>query len=301
MGEVETLNGETVVANVNESTITINSNAEVIVPDVDASNGVVHAVNNVLIPTSAAENIAEVAATDDEFSIFVSLVTDLGLADFVTNPESKLTIFAPTNDAFQKLLDSGFDTSDSEAVVNVLKYHIIPDSITTSGELTTGLLTTVEGGDISVHVDGHYWSGYEVTLNGDVKITKENILASNGIIHAIDTVLTPPGDLVDIALGNPDFSDLVEALTKAELVSTLQGDGPFTVFAPTDDAFAAALTALGVTKEELLNRTDLAEILTYHVLSGKVESSALEATQTVDTVNGKSVTITKDSDGVKFA
>merc|ERR1712232_767145 len=110
------------------------------------------AVNNVLIPTSAAKNIAEVAATSDDFSIFVSLVTDLGLADFVTNPESKLTIFAPTNDAFQKLLDSGFDTSDAEAVTNVLKYHILPDTITTSGELKPGLIETVQGAEISVDV-----------------------------------------------------------------------------------------------------------------------------------------------------
>jgi len=271
--EVITKNGETIVANVNENTITINTNADVIVPDVDASNGVVHAVNNVLIPTSAAKNIAEIAATDDNFSVFVSLVTDLGLADFVSNPESKLTIFAPTNDAFQKLIDSGFDTSDSEAVVNVLKYHIIQDSITTSGELKPGLLPTVEGGDISVDIV-HYWTGYEVKLNGDVKITKENILASNGIIHAIDTVLTPPGDLVDIALGNPDFSDLVEALTKAELVSTLQGVGPFTVFAPTNDAFLkAGIDVSTATKEELT------PILLYHVLAGsKVFSEDLSST-----------------------
>merc|ERR1712232_1143678 len=153
------------------------------------------AVNNVPIPTSAAKNIAEVAATDDDFSVFVSLVTDLGLADFVSNPESKLTIFAPTNDAFQKLIDSGFDTSDSAAVADVLKYHILQDTITTSGELKTGLLPTAQGADISVDIVGHYWTGYEVVLNGGVKIIKENILAANGIIHAIDTVLTPPGDV----------------------------------------------------------------------------------------------------------
>jgi len=273
--EVETINGETIVANANENTITINTNSEVIVPDVDASNGVVHAVNNVLLPTSATKNIAEVAATDEDFSIFVSLVTDLGLADFVSNPESKLTIFAPTNNAFQKLLDSGFDISDSAAVANVLKYHILEDTITTSGELKTGELSTVQGADISVAIVGHYWTGYKVELNGGVEITKKNILASNGIIHAIDTVLTPPGDLVDIAVANQDlFSNLVAALTKVELVTTLQGAGPFTVFAPTNDAFLkAGIDVNTATKEELT------PILLYHVLAGsKVFSDDLSST-----------------------
>merc|ERR1711920_476339 len=102
------------------------------------------------------------------------------------------------------------------------------------------------------------------------------------------------GTIVDIAQGTGSHTVLVEALTKANLVDTLKGTGPLTVFAPTDDAFAAALSALGITKQQLLDKADLADILKYHVLSGKTESSALGASQPVPTLQGASVTITKD-------
>merc|ERR1719384_2404200 len=80
----------------------------------------------------------------------------------------------------------------------------------------------------------------------------------------------------------------------AGLVDALSGPGPFTVFAPTDAAFTALLGQLGVTKEELLQRTDLATILQYHVISGKVLSSDLAATQDVTTLTGDSLTVEKD-------
>ncbi len=108
-----------------------------------------------------------------------------------------------------------------------------------------------------------------------------------------------PTTVVDIAVSNPDFSTLVAAVTKADLVDTLSSEGPFTVFAPTNEAFAAALDALGITAEELLASPDLAAILTYHVVSGKVLAAdvlaAVEAgggTFMVKTVNGAEITVT---------
>merc|ERR1719149_387601 len=92
-------------------------------------------------------------------------------------------------------------------------------------------------------------------------------------------------DIVDTAVA-ANFTILAEALTKADLVTTLKGTGPFTVFAPTDAAFAAALTTLGITKAQLLNRTDLAAILTYHVVSGSVKSTDLTNGMTPTTVQG---------------
>jgi len=115
---------------------------------------------------------------------------------------------------------------------------------------------------------------------------------------------TPPPtskNIVQLAQSNPDLSTLVAALAAGRLTGTLSGTGPFTVFAPTDTAFTAALTALKITKQQLLDRADLADILKYHVLSGKVMSSALKASQTVTTVNTLPVTITKAGSVVKFA
>jgi len=102
-----------------------------------------------------------------------------------------------------------------------------------------------------------------------------------------------PGTIVDVAVGAGTFTTLVAAVTEAGLVDTLSGDGPFTVFAPTDEAFAAALEALGLTVEELLASPDLGAILTYHVLAGGVDAATAISLdgQSADTVNGASIDI----------
>ncbi|MFO8068664.1 MAG: fasciclin domain-containing protein [Alkalibacterium sp.] len=103
-------------------------------------------------------------------------------------------------------------------------------------------------------------------------------------------------DIVEIALGNDDFSILVSALQRAELVETLQGEGPFTVFAPTNQAFADLLEALDITAEELLAQPDLAKVLTYHVVPGKVLAGDLTDGMEAETVNGEMVTFDLSGD-----
>lgn len=103
-------------------------------------------------------------------------------------------------------------------------------------------------------------------------------------------------DIVEIALGNEDFSILVSALQQAELVETLQGEGPFTVFAPTNDAFAALLEELDITAEELLAQPDLANVLTYHVVPGNVMAADLTDGMEAETVNGEMVTFDLSGD-----
>merc|ERR1711971_376328 len=133
----------------------------------------------------------------------------------------------------------------------------------------------------------------------DATVTAADVVAANGVVHVVDKVVLPP-TIVNIAQSSDSHTVLVEALTKAKLVDTLSGAGPFTVFAPTDKAFTDALTTLGVTKEQLLDRADLADILKYHVLSGKIMSSDLKASQSPATVQGATVSITKGN-SVKFA
>ncbi len=118
--------------------------------------------------------------------------------------------------------------------------------------------------------------------------------------EAVETDAAASGTIVDIAVDNPDFSILVAALTEADLVETLSGDGPFTVFAPTNAAFEAALADLGLTADELLASDDLAGILTYHVVPGNVLAAdvvALDGTS-VATVNGAEVAISVEGDAV---
>jgi transforming growth factor-beta-induced protein len=134
-------------------------------------------------------------------------------------------------------------------------------------------------------------------------VTGADVAATNGVIHVIDQVIIPPTlDIVSTAMATGSHSVLAEALTKANLVTTLQAAGPYTVFAPTDAAFIAALAALNITKQQLLDRADLADILRYHVLNGKILSSSLQSTQAVATLLTRAtVTITSDGGVVKFA
>jgi len=110
------------------------------------------------------------------------------------------------------------------------------------------------------------------------------------------------GTIVDVAVANGSFTILVAAVQAAGLVDTLSGDGPFTVFAPTDDAFADLLEVLGVTAEELLADTELlTAVLTYHVIAGEVPSTTVVTLdgQTAATVNGADVTISVEGEAVQ--
>jgi len=106
-------------------------------------------------------------------------------------------------------------------------------------------------------------------------------------------------DIVGIAAGSEDFSILVAALQKAELVEALQGEGPFTVFAPTNAAFESLLGALGITAEDLLGQPQLADVLLYHVVSGKVMSTDLQNGMMAETLGGQKITVDL-TDGVKI-
>jgi len=299
---VETLNGEILFAQkMNETDFKINGDTNIVVPDLDANNGVVHVIDKVLLPRSATKNIAEVAievAIEAGFSqsTLVSFlnIEGIDLGDFIS--DSILTIFVPTNDAFDQLVNDGFDTSDLSAVADLLKYHVILDEVFTSNTLAhEDQIITMQGSPISVDLvcNNNYWCyhhEYEIELNEGASITQANILASNGIIHVIDTVLTrptPPGDIITVASNNSAFSTLVTAIVNASLVNTLQEDGPFTVFAPTKSAFSNAGIDLTV-----LTADELTSILLYHVISGEVfTSNTLADVNEIVTVQGSLISV----------
>ena len=146
---------------------------------------------------------------------------------------------------------------------------------------------TVQGDEVEIKVvDGSVW------ING-AKVVKTDIKCKNGVIHVIDAVILPPekSDIVDTAVSAGKFSTLVAAVKAAGLVETLKGEGPFTVFAPTDEAFSKipAATIAELLKPE--NKAKLAAILTYHVVSGRVTAADVVKLNSAKTVNGQSVTI----------
>jgi uncharacterized surface protein with fasciclin (FAS1) repeats len=229
-----------------------------------------------------------------------SLVAALAHADLVTTLQGSgpFTVFAPTDAAFAAAgIDlADFDTDEENATLqDILLYHVYTGQVESSA-VTDGLSVEMVNGDnvtFSV-VDG-------VVSIEDATVTTADVMSSNGVIHIIDKVLTPPADLVDIpsvATSTGIHTALVEALIQADLVATLQGTGPFTVFAPTDAAFTAAGIDLAAfdTPEEMAALTD---ILLYHVVAGATFSTDLaDGTTSVRAVNGDSLDLTVSATGV---
>ena len=242
-------------------------------------------------------NIVQTAQANAQFSILVEAVTaaDLGTTLSGTGP---FTVFAPTNDAFAALLTELKLTkaqllADKPLLTAVLTYHVLPAKVA-KADIKPGLPnTTVQGAIFKIDTAG---TGLRITdgRNRTSNIVTADIAASNGVIHAIDKVLLPPNkNIVETAIAsNPEFSILVEAVTAANLGATLSGTGPFTVFAPTNAAFAALLTELNVTKAALLANTALlTKVLTYHVVPGLVLKAQVPVATPITTVEKETFTV----------
>lgn len=229
--------------------------------------------------------IAQYASLDENFSTLVQALSKAGLVN-VLNGAGNFTVFAPTNAAFDQLFNqlgiTGIADLSADALTPILLYHVLGEE-KKSMDLSSGYFSTLSPAQNS-------YLSLRISLDGGVKLNSEtNVIAAdvdvkNGVIHVIDKVLLPP-TVVDQALSNDSFSILVQAVLKAGLVETLNGDGPFTIFAPTDAAFEALFTQLGISGVEELSAEQLIPILTYHVVSGNIRSDELSA-GTVATLNG---------------
>jgi len=245
------------------------------------------------------------------FNALVAAAGKAGLTSALDDPAASLTVFAPTDAAFGNLARSlGFADAnamvqalDSATLAKILQYHVLPArkpaATLASGSGSEGTLYSFEGKAASLKLSTT--GGVKIT---DAALTQATVTAAdvqtdNGVIHAVDKVLVPPGvlNVAQMAQVNPTFSVLVEAVVTAKLAGTLSGAGPFTVFAPTDTAFGAALAELGLTKPQLLASPDLAAILTYHVVAGNVRAAnvvALPKPAAVTTVQGGSFSVGAD-------
>jgi transforming growth factor-beta-induced protein len=245
------------------------------------------------------KNVVEVAASAGQFTILIEAATKAGLADYLSNTDG-ITVFAPTDAAFKSLLtDLGAKSLNDipvEQLTNILLYHVI-GSKAMSSSLKSGYFPTLSksaGNSISMYISVE--GG--VSINKNTKVTSADIAAKNGVIHVVDKVILPPS-VVNIALDNDNFSILVQAVVKAGLVDALSGKGPFTVFAPTNAAFNELFAQLKISGVDALTAEQLMPILTYHVVSGNVLSTAL-SNGNVPTLNaGKSLKVNL-SGGVKI-
>ncbi|TLX76559.1 fasciclin domain-containing protein [Labilibacter sediminis] len=274
----------------------INGMVKVTQADIMADNGVIHVVDKVILPASITDHAIANAGLSD----LTAAIVKAELATALDDDNNNFTVFAPTNDAFATLfsdLNVTLDDLSKEALIPILLYHVV-NAFVPAANITSGYVNTLSMGQdnyLSVNVNINA-SSEGVWLNSGAQVILTNVVATNGIIHVIDNVILP-NSVVDIAINNSNFSILVEAVVKAELAETLSGAGPFTVFAPTNDAFSALFAALNVSGIADLDKQTLTPILLAHVVDGNVRSTDL-SNGTVPTLNdGKSLSI-DISDGV---
>ena len=246
----------------------------------------------------AGMDIVDTAVAAGDFTTLAQLLTDAGLVETLKG-EGPFTVFAPTDEAFAAVPAETMAAlaADPALLASVLTYHVVPGKVMAADVVNLGAADTVQGEPISITVDG------ESVMVNNAQVTATDIEATNGVIHVIDAVILPPSmtageeeammeetpDIVDIAVNDGRFTTLVGALQQANLVDTLKGEGPFTVFAPTDEAFAALPD--GTLDSLVADIPALTNVLLYHVVPGKVMAADVVNLESVDTVLGQPVTI----------
>lgn len=275
-----------------------------------------------LMPTQAVfaqdapADIVDTAAAAGSFNTLVTAVQAAGLVDALKG-EGPLTVFAPTDEAFAKLPPETLQAALADPqglLTQILLYHVVSGKVM-AGDLSDGMeAATLQTENIQ------FTLGDGVAMVNDANIIATDIETSNGVIHVIDTVILPPSltgaatsaepaaeeassetalaDIVDTAVAAGSFNTLVAAVQAAGLVDALKGEGPFTVFAPTDDAFAKLPQE---TIDALLADPagDLTQILLYHVVPGKVMAGDLSDGLAADTLQGSSVLFALSDGGAK--
>lgn len=247
--------------------------------------------------TSQSNTIVDIAASTPQLSSLVTAIDAAGLSSTLA-ADGSYTVFAPTNEAFQALLDSNPDWNSLSDIPTatldmVLKYHVLANEVPSSALSDTYVNTLAMAQNEALSLQITTTGG--VIFDGSAAPVQVDIIADNGIVHIIDKVMLP-NNVVEFALQNPNFSSLVAALTDTRhttnFVNVLNGSGPFTIFAPTNDAFQDLLDSNS-------NWNSLADIpiatleavLLYHVVNGaNVQADQLSDDMTINTMGGELMT-----------
>ena len=304
-----TLTGESIAVSISGSTVQINS-SNVITADVQGSNGIVHVVDAVLVPSleaSIVNTVVEPAYFNANFSILTEAVVTAGLLETLIDGTANFTVFAPTNDAFTAAGITSLDGLTADDLTPILTYHVLDSEVKAADLPATGSAVTTLGGDFYLSINDN-----GVFINGSTQVTATDVDQDNGVVHVIDRTLVPAADnIVNIAVAaseateGAEYGQLVAALTAVEadastsslvtiLSSAASSDGaPFTVFAPTDAAFEQLYTDAGVADLDALVAAvgigTIEAVLKYHVIGGaRVFSSDLPnlSSTTITTLGG---------------
>lgn len=268
---------------INEATVTYE--------DIEASNGVIHIIDDVLVPEDLSSNfITDVLGDYKMFSTLSGLLDTYNLTDAVKSTDN-LSLIAPTNAAFKAIENELKRLTGAEGaakVTDILKYHVLGATVKSDQLVDGQSYPTLYPNDTVkasiTETSWWWWKQTTVKLN-DATVLKPDIAADNGVIHGVDKVLLPPSieipsTIVDIAAAEENFSKLVELLVSAGLVDTLKTAGPFTVFAPTNAAFDEIASVLPTLTPEQVK-----DVLLYHVVSAEAFSKDLSDGQTIETLS----------------
>lgn len=284
--KVATVNGASVGLSLDGDNLLVNT-ATVTTVDLQTDNGIIHVIDAVLMPPEAmmdsTSNIVETAVAAGDFTTLVAALEATGLDATLADEEAEFTVFAPTDAAFAMIdaavLDRLLENPDDLSAI--LLQHVVAGSVdsvtayTLNGQSAPTAAGTTE---MPVTIPVAINSSTDMLTFGGAQIVTKDIYANNGVIHVIDMVVVadatiPPayGNIAEVASANDSFDTLVAALTAADLVSVVANpDADFTVFAPTDAAFAD----IGLDETNVGDLENLTEILLYHVLSSEVKQDA---------------------------
>ena len=246
--------------------------------------------------------VVDVIVGSEDHTLLEAAVIEAGLVEALSDTTGTFTVFAPTDDAVTNLIYELGITADElltlPTLSDILLYHVV-NATALSGDLMDGdTFETLLGEDIIISITD------STVMVNNAMVTVADITTDNGVVHVIDAVLLPPTDVetttvVDVIVGSEDHTVLELAVVQEGLVDDLSGEGPFTVFAPTDAAFTALAEAFNVEVTALLELQNLTDILTYHVVSGTVLSTDLTDGMEATALNGGTLTFTVDSMGVE--
>ena len=257
--------------------------SNIIVVDVQTGNGVIHAIDKVLLPSAIASAVTPtltgLAYTNPDLTSLYAALKITGLDAALADTAAEFTVFAPTNDSFAAFLDAAGFSSIDEVPVDVLTQVVLNHAI--AGALFAGDLTTSYGNTLATYGDSnnnlsiYINTDSGVTLNGQSNVVLPDVPAANGVAHVVDAVIGLP-TVVTFAVADPTFATLVAALTRDDqpdyvsVLSTGLGvdPAPFTVFAPTNDAFGDLLTELGAASLDDIDGATLTATLNTHVIAG---------------------------------
>ena len=295
-GTVQTLlSGQSLEVD-NSGGVTVNGTSNVTTADVIASNGVVHVIDEVLIPEDFyAQTLAQIVAGSPDHKILLSALGKpelAGLLAAANDPTQNLTVFAPTDAAFDAVVAAlgltSIDDIPVELLNEIVTYHILGTSVTSdqlaNGDVNT-LLPGIPGGPEFEFVTVDLTDGVKIN---NANVTAPDLKAVNGVAHVVDAVLLPSyvayslGTIAEVVQFNKDFTILNAALRKAELLETVAKADALTVFAPDNAGFVAA----GITNLDDYTAEQLTEVLTYHVIGSVVKAADLPASGIAETLNG---------------